>query len=48
MMILQTLVNKMSSEEEKYFTIPTNRTVIELKEILENKYSKILNIDFSK
>ncbi len=46
--IINPLVNKMSSEEEKYFTIPTNRTVIELKEILENKYSKILNIDFSK
>ena len=46
--ITNPLVNKMSSEEEKYFTIPTNRTVIELKEILENKYSKILNIDFSK
>ncbi len=46
--IINPLVNQMSSEEEKYFTIPTNRTVIELKEILENKYSKILNIDFSK
>ena len=46
--ITNPLVNKMSSEEEKYFTIPTNRTVFELKEILENKYSKILNIDFSK
>ena len=46
--ITNPLVNKMSSEEEKYFTIPTNRTVMELKEILENKYSKMLNIDFSK
>ncbi len=46
--IIDPLIVKMSSEEEKYFNIPTNRTVIELKEILENKYSKILNIDFSK
>ena len=38
----------MSSEEEKYFNIPTERTVAELKAILENKYSEILNIDFSK
>ena len=42
------LVNKMDSEEEKYFNIPTDRTVLELKTILEDKYSKILNIDFLK
>jgi len=46
--IIDPLINKMSSEEEKYFNIPTDRTVSELREILENKYSKILNIDFSK
>ncbi len=46
--IVDPLISKMSSEEEKYFNIPTNRTVSELKEIIENKYSKILNIDFSK
>jgi hypothetical protein len=46
--IVNPLINKMSSEEEKYFNIPTNRTVIELKDILENKYSKILDIDFTK
>ena len=46
--ITNQLINKMSSEEEKFFNIPTNRTIIELKGILENKYSKILNIDFSK
>ena len=38
----------MSSEEEKYFNIPTERKVEELKNILEKKYSEILNIDFSK
>ena len=46
--IINPLINKMSSEEEKYFNIPTDRTVSELRNIIENKYSKILNIDFTK
>ena len=46
--IVLPLINKMSSEEEKYFNIPTERTVDELKNIIEKKYSKILNVDFSK
>ena len=46
--IVDPLINKMSSDEEQYFNIPTNRTVIELKDILENKYKQILKIDFSK
>ena len=46
--IVNPLINTMSSEEEKYFNIPTDRTVFELRTILEDKYSKILNIDFSK
>jgi hypothetical protein len=46
--IVNPLANKMSSEEERYFNIPTNRTVLELKNILENKYQQILEIDFSK
>jgi len=46
--IVNPLVNKMSSEEERYFNIPTNRTVLELKDILESKYQRILKIDFSK
>ena len=46
--IVTPLIQKMSSEEEKYFNIPTERTVAELITIIENKYSKILNIDFSK
>mgnify|MGYP007131864646 FL=1 len=45
--IIKPLINTMSSEEEKYFNIPTERTVIELRDILEEKYPKILNIDFS-
>ena len=46
--ITNSLVNKMSSEEEKYFNIPTDRKISELKNILENNYSQILDIDFSK
>jgi len=46
--ITDPLVNQMSSEEEKYFNIPTNRTVEDLRNILERNYSEILKIDFSK
>ena len=46
--IVNPLINTMSSDEEKYFNIPTSRTVSELRNILEEKYSKILNIDFLK
>ena len=46
--IVDPLVKKMSSEEEKYFNIPTYRNIEDLKTILENKYSEILKIDFSK
>ena len=44
--IVQPLVAQMSSEEEKYFNIPTERNVGDLKKILENKYSDILKINF--
>ncbi len=46
--IIQPLVGKMSSEEEKYFNIPTERNVEDLRKILENKYSDILKINFNK
>ena len=46
--ITEPLVKKMSSDEEKYFNIPTNRTVKELRFIIEKKYSKILSINFEK
>jgi hypothetical protein len=46
--IVDPLINKMSSEEEKYFNIPTDRTVLELRGIIEEKYPKIIDIDFSK
>ena len=45
--IVQPLVEQMSSEEEKYFNIPTERNVGDLKKILENKYSDILKINFN-
>ena len=46
--IVAPLIKKMSSEEDKYFNIPTERTVFELKTIIEEKYSEILKIDFTK
>ena len=46
--IIDPLISQMSSEEEKYFNIPTYRTVEDLRKILEEKYSEILKIDFSK
>ena len=46
--IVQPLIKKMSSDEEKYFNIPTNRTIGELKKILEKNYSNILTINFKK
>ncbi len=45
--LVQPLVAQMSSEEEKYFNIPTERNVGDLKKILENKYSDILKINFN-
>ena len=46
--IVNPLINKMSSEEDQYFNIPTNRTVLELRNIIEDRYEQILKIDFSK
>ena len=46
--IIEPLIKKMSSEEEKYFSIPTTRTVGDLRSIIEEKYSNILKIDFEK
>jgi hypothetical protein len=46
--ITEPLIKKMSSDEERYFNIPTNRTVKELRFIIEKKYSNILPIDFEK
>ena len=46
--IVQPLIKKMSSDEEKYFNIPTDRSVGDLLAILEKKYSNILTRDFDK
>ena len=44
--IIEPLVSNMSSDEDKYFNIPTNRTINELREIIEKKYPNILDINF--
>ena len=36
--IILPLIKRMSSDEEKYFSIPTDRTLGDLKDILEKKY----------
>ena len=46
--IIEPLIKKMSSEEEKYFNIPTHRTVGELTNIIKKKYPNILLINFKK
>jgi hypothetical protein len=46
--IIDPLVKEMSSDEEKYFNIPTNRTVEELRTIIEKKYPNVLTINFDK
>ena len=46
--IIKPLISQMSSDEDRYFNIPTSRKVNELKNILEDKYSEVLNIDFDK
>ena len=45
--IIEPLVKNMSSDEEKYFNIPSSRKMIELKKIIETKYKSILNINFN-
>ena len=44
--IVNPLVKEMSSDEEKYFNIPTYRKVEELRNIIEAKYPNILDINF--
>ena len=45
--IVNPMISKMSSDEDKYFDIPTDRTIEDLRNILEINYSNILKIDFS-
>ena len=46
--IIEPLIKQMSSDENKYFNIPSHRTVDELRNIIEKKYKNILKIDFEK
>ena len=46
--IVNPLIKKMESEEEKFFNIPTERTVLDLRSIIEDRYPKIIKIDFNK
>ena len=46
--IVNPYIKEMSSDEEKYFNIPTDRTISDLRNILENKYKEIIKIDFYK
>ena len=46
--ITEPLVRNMSSDEEKYFNIPSSRTVVELRNIIKDRYPNILDINFEK
>ena len=46
--IVNPLVKEMSSDEERYFNIPTYRKVEELRNIIETKYANIIDINFEK
>ena len=46
--IVNSLIKKMSANEDENFNIPVNRTIEDLRNILEKNYSEILKIDFKK
>tara|TARA_B100000579_G_scaffold132682_1_gene107272 strand:- start:1224 stop:2885 length:1662 start_codon:yes stop_codon:yes gene_type:complete len=46
--ITNPLIRTMSADEEKFFTIPIDKTILDLRKVLELKYSDILKIDFKK
>jgi len=46
--IIEPLIKQMSSDENKYFNIPSHRTIDELRNIIKKKYKNILKIDFKK
>ena len=46
--ITDPLISQMSSDEDSSFNIPVDRTINDLREIIEKNYSDILKIDFSK
>ena len=45
--ITNPLINQMSSDEEKYFNIPSHKSILELREIIEKRYNAILKINFN-
>ena len=44
--ITDPLINEMSAQEEKYFTIPAHRKLKEVKKIIENNYKSLIKIDY--
>ena len=46
--ITDPLISQMSSDEDSSFNIPVDRTINDIREIIEKNYSDILKIDFSK
>jgi len=46
--IIEPLIGQMSSEEDKFFNIPVDRTIDDLRNIIEKNYSEIIKIDFTK
>jgi hypothetical protein len=46
--IVKPLISQMSSEEDQYFDIPTERTIEDLKNIIKKRYPDILKINFDK
>ena len=46
--IVKPLISQMGSEEDQYFNIPTDRTIEDLRNIIEKRYPDILRINFDK
>jgi len=46
--IVKPLISQMSSDEDQYFNIPTDRTVYSLRNIIKKRYPDILKINFKK
>jgi len=45
--IVNPLIKTMSADEDLYFTIPIDKTISDLRNILESNYSDILKVDFT-
>ena len=46
--IVKPLIKQMSSDEDLYFNIPTERTIGDLKMIIKNRYPDIVKMNFNK